>query len=185
MRSWSEMICAIRRQNSGAVSILLAGELLTGGDVPQAELRMHDRRSAIMRPVTRSLRVDAFPARKLRRGVDIDDFLNDSRIDRREQAGALEVVGDDLGHADADFAVGRRTRHEIWNRDRQRRDIALGDVEPRLRPRKSRQQQAGSRAADQGFAAAQRQRRKTERRHGHCKLISRNINHETSRVDRR
>ena len=51
-------------------------------------------------------------------------------IDRREQPAALEIVGDDLGDADADFGVGRRARHEIRNRDRQRRELALGNDDP-------------------------------------------------------
>ena len=48
-------------------------------------------------------------------------------IDRREQSAALEIVGDDLRHADADLAIRRRSRHEIRNRDRQRREVALGN----------------------------------------------------------
>ena len=50
-------------------------------------------------------------------------------IDRREQPAALEIVGDDLGDADADFARRRRAADEIRNRDRQRRDVAFRDYQ--------------------------------------------------------
>src|SRR6266446_8567793 len=96
--------------------ILLTGELLAGGDVPQAEFRLQT-------PVTlaghaaghQSLRVDGFPAGELRGGVDIDDFFDEGGlIDRRKQSATLKDVGDALGDADADLAIRRRSRHEIW-----------------------------------------------------------------------
>ncbi len=155
--------------------ILMAGELLAGGDVPQAEFGLEA-------PVVlaghaagdQGLGVDGLPALELRRFVGVGNPLDKSRrIDRRKQPAALEIVGDDLGDADPDLAVGRRPRHEIRNRDRKRRDVAFGDLQFRLRVRQRRQQQArgGSGAADQDVAAGQRQRGKRKRRHGHCWLI--------------
>ena len=108
--------------------ILLAGELLAGGDVPQAELRL-EAPVALPRHAAghQRLRVDGLPVGELRRDVDVGDVLDiGGLIDRREQPAALEVVGDDLGDADADLAIRRRSRHEIRNCDRQRREVALG-----------------------------------------------------------
>src|SRR6266404_3922236 len=100
--------------------ILLAGELLTGGDVPQAEFSLQATVALAGHAAgDERLRVDGFPILELRRGVDIDDFFDEGGlIDRCEQPAALEVVGDDLGDADSDLAIRRRSRHEIRDRDR-------------------------------------------------------------------
>ena len=104
---------------------MLAGELLAGGDVPEAEFRLQP---AVALPGhaagDQRLGVDGFPVLELRRGVDVGDLFNvGSLIDRGEQSAALEVVGDDLGDADADLAI----RHEIRDRDRQR--LKLGRID--------------------------------------------------------
>jgi len=80
----------------------------------------------------------------------VDDFLDEGRrIDRREQPAALQIVGDDLGDADADLAVRGRARDEIGIRDRQRRESTFRDHQFRLRAGERGQKQASSRAADQ------------------------------------
>jgi hypothetical protein len=117
--------------------ILLAGELLAGVDVPEAELGLE---AAVALPGHASrdqrLRADGLPALELRRGVDIGDALDEGGlIDRREQPRALEIVGDDLRHADADLGVARRARHEIRNRDRKGYEFPLRDRDPLLRQR--------------------------------------------------
>jgi hypothetical protein len=141
--------------------ILLTGELLAGGDVPQAEFGLQTAVTLAGHAAGhQGLRVDGFPALELRGGVDIDDFFDEGRlIDRRKQSAALEVVGDDLGDADADLAVRWRSRHEIRDRDRKRRDVTFGHLQFRLRTGERGQQQARSspRAADQDVAAIQRQ----------------------------
>jgi hypothetical protein len=112
--------------------ILLAGELLAGVDVPQAELGLEP---AVALPGHASghqcLRVDLFPTLELWRGVDIGDALDEGGlIDRREQSAALEIIGDDLRHADADLGISRRSRHEIRDRDRQRHEFPFLDGDP-------------------------------------------------------
>ena len=48
---------------------------------------------------------------KVRRRVDVDDLLDiGGLVDRREQPAALEIVGDDLGDADADLGIAGRAR---------------------------------------------------------------------------
>jgi len=138
------MICAIRRQNSGAVSYCWPVSCWPAATVPQAELRVQTAVAPAGHAAgDQGLRVDTFPARKLRRGVDIDDLFDEGRlIDRREQAAALQIIGDDLGDADGDLAIRRRPRHEIRDRDRKRRDVAFGHLQFRLRAGKRGQQQA-------------------------------------------
>jgi len=94
---------------------LLPVELLAGVDVPETEFGL-EAAVALPRHATghQKLRADLLPAIKLRRLVAIDNALDEGGlIDRREQSGALEVVGDDLRDAGADFAIGRRAGDEI------------------------------------------------------------------------
>ena len=100
--------------------VLLAGKLLGGVDVPETEFGLQP-------PVVlaghaaghQRLRVDGLPVLELRRRVDVDDLFDiGRRIDRREQSAAPEIVGDDLGHADADLRIRRGSCHEIRDRDR-------------------------------------------------------------------
>src|SRR5262249_17079824 len=65
------------------------------------------------------------------RAIEVDGpFDERRRIDRREQARALEIGGDDLAHPARRLAVGRGAAGEIRDRDGHRLDVALGDVEP-------------------------------------------------------
>ena len=90
--------------------ILLAGELLAGEHVPQPEFGLEP---AVGLPRHRSghqrLRIDGAPIGKVRHRVDAGDVLDESRrIDRREQAAALQIGGDDL--RDAAMRCRRRPR---------------------------------------------------------------------------
>src|ERR1700759_2258091 len=89
--------------------ILLAGELLAGGDVPKTEFRLEPA-VALARDAAGDevIRVDLLPARKLRRDVDVVDVLDESgRIDRREETAAPQIIGDDAGDVGAGLAVCR------------------------------------------------------------------------------
>jgi hypothetical protein len=104
--------------------------------------------------------------------VAVGDLFDErGRINRRKQSAALEVVGDDAGDADPDFAVGRRTRHEIRDRDRQRRDIAFGDLQLGLGVGRRRQQQACGQAGatEQKLTAIEREWRQRKRLYGHSR----------------
>ena len=125
----------MRRQDSGAVKYcwpvscwaVLTSQRRNSALQPSVALPRHAA-------VHQRLRVDGLPVLEVRRVVDVDGALDEGGlIDRREQPAALEVVGDDLRHADADFAVGRRARHEVRDRDRQRREIAFGNDDALLR----------------------------------------------------
>src|SRR6185437_10701535 len=109
--------------------ILLAGQLLARGYIPKTEFRFQAP-VALPGHATghQRLRVDGLPVLELRRGIDVDDLVDVGRlVDRCEQAAALEVVGDDLRHVDADVAVRGRAAHEVRDRDRQRLEFALGN----------------------------------------------------------
>ena len=143
--------------------ILLAGELLGGGDVPQPEFGFQ---AAVALPGhaagDQRLGVDGLPVLELGRGVDIGDLLDEGRrVDRREQSAALEVIGDDLGDADADLGVRRRARHEVRDRDRQRRGFAAAHGNAYLPERAihATQNQAARRQARQELPAAHAERR--------------------------
>ena len=119
----------MRRQYSGEVKYCWPASCWRG-------VTSHRRNSAFSRPSRlarhaaghQRLRVDGLPVLELRRDVDVDRLsMIGGLVDRREQPAALEVVGDDLRHADADLVVGRRARDEIRDRDRQRREVAFGD----------------------------------------------------------
>src|SRR6185295_16355392 len=99
--------------------VLLAGELLLGVDVPEAEFGLE---AAVALPRHSAghqrMRANLLPALKRRREVGIGDPLDEGgRIDRREQPAALEVVGDDLRYADADLGVTGRAGYEIRDCD--------------------------------------------------------------------
>ena len=115
----------------GRGEILRAGELLVGGDVPQPEFRFQP---AVALPGDAAgdqrLGVDGAPVGEARQSVDVGDPLEIGlRIDRREQAGALQVGGDDLRDVARDLAIVRGAADEVRNRDRDRLDVALGDVD--------------------------------------------------------
>ena len=115
----------------GRGEILRAGELLGGGHIPQPEFRLQPA-VALARDAAgdQRLGVDGAPIGKPRQRVDVRDPLDIGRgIDRREQAGALQVGGDHLRDVARDVAVVRAAADEIRNRDRDRLDVALGDVD--------------------------------------------------------
>jgi hypothetical protein len=122
----------MRRQLSGTVSYCWPNR----EHVPQPELRLH---AAVGLPRDAAghqrLRVDGLPVLEARHRVDVDDLLEVGLlVDRREQAGAAQIAGDDAGDVAADLAVGR-SRHagEVGQRDRHRLHGALRDVELRGR----------------------------------------------------
>ena len=85
------------------------------------------------RPVTRACALMARQSGKRGTCVGIGDLLDERRrIDRREQARALEIVGDDAGDIAPDLAVGGAA-DKIRQRDRQRLDVALRDVDAQNR----------------------------------------------------
>ena len=114
--------------------ILLARELLAGDHVPQAEFGLEPAIGLPRHPAgDQRLRVDGLPVLELRRDVDIVDALDEGRlVDRRKQARALQIVGDDLRDAIADVGVGRRARQEVGDRDRDRLKCGRVDAEPIL-----------------------------------------------------
>ena len=99
-------------------------ELLLGIDVPQAEI--DGQPAALDRDlaVQQSLGVDGLPVREARLDVDVQGLFDEGALrDRREQARALEVAGDDLGDLGALGAAERR------DGDGQRLDVAAVDVD--------------------------------------------------------
>src|SRR5262249_39363431 len=97
--------------------VLFAAQLLPGEHVPQPELgleapvRLRDTASH------QRLSVDLPPVAKPWQGVDGDNFLDiGGLIDRREQAGAAQVRGDDLAYTASTSGVGQPDRDEIRNR---------------------------------------------------------------------
>jgi hypothetical protein len=139
------MMWAMRRQYSGDVKYCWPVSLQ-----PPVSLTRHAAGH-------QRLGVDGLPVLELRRRVDIGDLLDEGRlIDRREQPAALEIVGDDLCHADADFVVRRGAGDEIRDRDRQGCDIAFGDLHACLakgRARARSHQQAGRRHSGNDLSA--------------------------------
>ena len=119
----------------------------------------------VMRPVTSAWALMVFQFWNCGGDVDIDDLFDEGGlIDRREQSAALEVVGDDLGDADADLAVRRRSRRRnSESRSAAARSCRRVRLQSLLRlglPASdgSSQPAAAPSAADQDVAAVQRQR---------------------------
>ena len=128
-------MCAIRRQYSGEVKYCWP---VSCWSVLTSQRRNSAFSAAVALPRHAAghqrLRVDLLPAIELRRGVDVGDALDEGGlIDRREQPAALEIVGDDLRHADADLGIAWRAGDEIRDRDRKRREFALGNDDALLR----------------------------------------------------
>ncbi|MGX1413797.1 hypothetical protein AB7M43_003889 [Bradyrhizobium elkanii] len=144
--------------------VLLAGELLAGVDVPEPEFRLHAPVALACHAAGHQrLRVDALPVVEVRRRVDVDLLLEiGGLIDRREQSAALQVVGDHLRDADADFSIARRAGGEVRDRDRHRRELALGDGDPLLGgcgASEATQHRAGGRHSSQDLPAARTEQR--------------------------
>ena len=76
---------------------LLADQLLAGERVPQPELGAQPPVGLLGDAAgDQRLRVDDLPVLEARRGIGVADLLDEGAlVDRREQAGALEVGGDD------------------------------------------------------------------------------------------
>ena len=74
-----------------------------------------------MRPVTSACALITRQSAKARHRVGVGDLLDEGlRVDRREQAAALQIVGDDAGDVARDLGFGRRAGDEIGQRDRHR-----------------------------------------------------------------
>ncbi|MNS99542.1 hypothetical protein D3C72_1339480 [compost metagenome] len=113
---------------------LLAGHLLACESIPQAELGAQAA-IAFTRDTAghERLGVDDLPVLETRLLIRIADLFDEGvLVDRREEAGTLQVGGDDRGNLRTDTIA----RHEVGDGDRQRLDIALVDVD--FHPRKSR-----------------------------------------------
>jgi len=88
---------------------LLAGELLARKHVPQTKFGLEPPVGLAREPAgEKGLGVDGAPVLEARDRVGIDDALDvGGGVDRREQAGAFEVVGDDLRDPTRGFAIAR------------------------------------------------------------------------------
>src|SRR6266566_1498627 len=109
--------------------ILLAGELLARKHVPQTKFGLEPPVGLAREPAgEKGLGVDGAPVLEARDRVGIDDALDvGGGVDRREQAGAFEVVGDDLRDPTRGFAIARSAADEIRQRDRHWLHVAGGD----------------------------------------------------------
>ena len=162
--------------------ILLAGELLAGEHVPEPEFGFQ---SAVVLPRNgpgdERLRVDAAPIGKPRHGVDAGDrFDKRGRIDRGEQAAALQVGGDDLGDAGCGVVVALAAADEFGDGDRQRLKIALGDIEAdhRCGVTRHERQTAGDGAERNRAPARQEEFGPVAKRHDvRIRLVSRRATH--------
>ena len=99
----------------GRREVLLAVELLAGEHVPQPELGLQPP-VALARDAAgdQRLRVDGAPVGKARHGVDVGDLFDEGRrIDRREQAAALQIVGDDLRDVARRYRLRPASRQEV------------------------------------------------------------------------
>ena len=136
----------MRRKLSGVEKYCWPVSWVAAEHVPQPELGL-DAAVALAGDAAgdQRLGVDGAPVGKARRHVGIGDLFDEGGgIDRREQAAALEIRGDDLGNAARRFAVGRTAGEEIRQRDRQRLDIALVEVEAQHRARRPADSSRGS-----------------------------------------
>jgi len=143
--------------------VLLAGELGGAVHVPQPELGL-DAAVGLAggAPGDEGLGIDGAPIRVARLHVGVGDLLDEcGLVDRGEQAAALEICRDDLRDAARGFAIGRAAGEEIRQRDRDRLDVALVEIEAQHRLGRS---DASDRAdagggAEQDSAAARQQGR--------------------------
>ena len=149
----------MRRQLSGVVKYCWPASCWPGEHVPQPEFGFEPAVALARDPPGRQrLRVDGAPIGKSRHGVNVGDFFKKGRrIDRREQAAALEVAGDDLRNALRGFVVAGRAAEKIRDRDRHRLDVALRDVDGDRGSTRWRERKTGQRgtAERERVAAAQ------------------------------
>ena len=115
--------------------ILLAGELLARKHVPQTKFGLEPPVGLAREPAgEKGLGIDGAPVLEAGDGVGVDDALDvGGRVDRREQAGTFEVVGDDLRDATRGFAIARSAADEIRQRDRHGLHVAGGDFDSHRR----------------------------------------------------
>src|SRR5262249_46360240 len=79
------------------------------------------------------LGVDDAPVAKTRLGLHLGDVLDEGLlIDRREEAGAFEIGGDDLRDVAPDLLLVGRGADHVRDGDRQGLDLAAGDVDAKL-----------------------------------------------------
>ena len=90
----------MRRQLSARGVVLLAAQLLAGEHVPQPELGLEPAVGlGVTRPVTSAWALICRQSAKRGSASMVEIFsMIGGLIDRREQAGALQVGGDDLAH---------------------------------------------------------------------------------------
>ena len=98
---------ATRRQLSGVVVYFWPASWLPSDHVPEPEFgRETSVRLAGDAPDDQRLRVDRAPVGKARRRIDVGDLLDEGGgVDGREQAAALEIVGNDLRHPAREVGV--------------------------------------------------------------------------------
>ena len=111
----------------GVSHILLACDLLAGGDVPEAKLGLQAAvRAAPAASRHDELSVERAPGIHVRRNVRIGDLLDEGfRIDRRQKGRAAEIIGDDAGRLRAGGGVADERGHG----DRDRLEFAPPHVE--------------------------------------------------------
>ena len=125
----------------GAPRLTCAAELqphqtLLGEHVPKAELDHETARIAGHHAAGHQrLGVDDAPIRKARPDRHRDRLRDEgSRLDRLEQAGALQVVGDDVGDISPHLRVRPGLVGAVVDRDGERLHVAARDVHPELGP---------------------------------------------------
>ena len=125
-------MCARRRQLSGLVEVCWPCRCAAGDDVPQPELR---RDVAVALPLQAAgdqrVGADLPPVGEARLAVEVGDLLDIGRlIDRREQAAAPQIGGDDLRDVAAHAGSGTPgSAMKSGSAIGIGRIVALGDVE--------------------------------------------------------
>ena len=175
----------MRRQLSGDGEILLAGELLAGDDVPQAELGLEPS-VALPRHAAgdQRLRVDRLPVLEVRRHVEVGDLLDEGgRVDRREQAGRAQIVGDDLVDAGADSPSAGAPARNRRSRSASAAKLPCVDVELRLAEpaRRQRRARGSGRAASRQMTPAAMSGRRSIRREIHLDRSSASMSVRSAR----
>ncbi len=135
------------------------------------------------RPVTSACALIARQSAKVRDRFRIGDALDEGRrIDRRKQAGAAQIVGDDAGHIARDVAIGRRPPRKSGQRDRHRLHVALRHVELEhgLRRAQTRGDQHRSGAEREHAPAGQERIASEGLRHRERSLFWKRVSFETA-----
>ena len=146
-----------RRRSSGpsgasfpAWSRRQADHLLFAENIPEAEVDFAaGRRGAARLAGDEALRVDDAPIAEARDGAEVRDFLDErARIERQKQARAFEVAADDARDLRRRLLVARVGAQEFGDRDRDRLDDALGqiDLKRRVSGRRERRERQSANA---------------------------------------